>query len=538
LQTLLNFLAGVALLIWGTHQVRSGVVRLLGARLRRALAGSVASRGSAFLAGLGVTCLVQSSNATALLASSFVSERLIALPAALAIMLGANVGTALMAQVYSLDLSWLWPLAILCGVILALSRRETRAGDAGRIAIGLGLILLALQLIMATAAPITGSSLVMPMLAGLSGDVLLDILAGAILAIASFSSLAVVLLAAALAGSGGFSLQTAAYLVIGANLGSAALASLVNARAAAGGRRVAFGNLLCRAAGAVAFIPAIPWISQAFGSMELDARHAVVHFHVLFNVATAAAFIGFIGPAAGLIERWFPEPRTASLKVEPRYLDNASLDMPALALANASREVLRIGDVVERMLKGMLEVVRTDDEARANALIGLDDEIDTLYTAVKLYLTRISRERLGAEEAARWAETISLTINLEHVGDVAERILSDLRDKKIAQRLAFSKAGTTEIEELNAMLVETLHIALSVFVNRDAEMAKRLLAQKRRFAERERAYHDSHLARLAGLSPISIETSALHLDVISDMRRIQSLLCAGAYPILEHAAQG
>jgi phosphate:Na+ symporter len=537
LQTLLNFLAGVALLIWGTHLVRAGVVRLLGARLRRALAGSVASRASAFLAGRGVPCRVPSWDGTALLASSFVSEGLVALPAALAIMLGANVGTALMAQVYSLDLSWLWPLAILAGVILALSRRETRAGDAGRIAIGLGLVLLALQLVMATAAPITESNLVMPMLAGLSGDVLLDILVGAMLAIASFSSLAVVLLAAALAGSGGFSLPTAAYVVIGANLGSAVLASLVNARAAAGGRRVAFGNLLSRAAGAVAFIPAIPWVSQAFGGMELDARHAVVHFHVLYNVATAAAFIGFIGPTAGLIERWFPEPRTAPLKVEPRYLDSASLEMPALALANASREVLRIGDVVERMLKGVLEVLRTDDEARANALIGLDDEIDTLYTAVKLYLTRISRERLGAEEAARWAETISLTINLEHVGDVAERILSDLRDKKIAHRLAFSKAGTTEIEELNAMLVDTLHIALSVFINRDADMAKRLLAQKRRFGELERACHDSHLARLAGLSPLSVETSALHLDVISDMRRIQSLLCAGAYPILEHAGQ-
>ena len=141
MQTLLNLLAGVALLVWGTHIVRSGVLRIFGADLRRILAKSTSNRASAFLAGVAVTGVVQSSSATALIASSFVSQTLIGLPAALAVMLGADVGTALMSQVFSLDLSWLSPLLIIFGVTFFLSRRNSRVGQMGRVAIGLGLML-------------------------------------------------------------------------------------------------------------------------------------------------------------------------------------------------------------------------------------------------------------------------------------------------------------------------------------------------------------------------------------------------------------
>src|SRR4051812_10153024 len=176
MQTLLNLLASVALLVWGTHIVRTGILRVLGADLRRILSKSVANRGSAFLAGLGVTGLVQSSSATALIASSFVSQNLIALAAALAVMLGADVGTALLSQVFSLDLSWLSPLLIIFGVIFFLSRRNTRAGQLGRVAIGLGLMLLALQLVMLATKPITQAEGVRVMFATLSGDPMLDML--------------------------------------------------------------------------------------------------------------------------------------------------------------------------------------------------------------------------------------------------------------------------------------------------------------------------------------------------------------------------
>jgi len=536
-QTLLNLLASVALLVWGTHIVRSAVLRVFGADLRRILSRSIASRGTAFLAGLGVTSLVQSSSATALIASSFVAQNLIALPAALAIMLGADVGTSLMAQVFSLDLSWLSPLLILAGVIFYLTRRDSRAGQLGRAAIGLGLMLLALQLVMAATRPITEAHGVRVIFATLSGDTMLDMLIGAAFVIVSFSSLAVVLLCATLAASHVVAVPVALSLVLGANLGSGLLSLLVNARTTGGGRRVAFGNLVFKVVGCLAFAILLPWLEPLIARVDPDLRRQVLDFHVLFNVAITAAFLGLTDVTARMVERWVPAAVGGPAHTEPRFLDNAAIGTPGLALANAARETLRIGDTIEQMLDGMIEVIRTNDAGRVNEIIRLDDDVDRLYTAVKLYLTQITREQLDERDSRRWQEIISLTINLEHVGDILEHILLDLRDKKIAHKLSFSEAGMKEITALHERLVANLRLGLSVFLNGDVEMAQQLLAEKERFRDLERAYHATHLDRLAGQAMASIETSSLHLDIISDMRRINSFFCSTAYPILEQAGK-
>jgi phosphate:Na+ symporter len=532
-QTLLNFLASVALLVWGTHIVRSGVLRVFGADLRRVLSRSVGDRFSAFLAGLGVTSIVQSSSATALIASSFVSQSLIGLPAALAIMLGADVGTALMAQLFSLDLSWLSPLLILFGVIFFLSRRDSRAGQIGRIATGLGLMLLALQLVMAATRPITEAHGVRVLFGTLSGDTMLDMLIGAAMVMISFSSLAIVLLCATLAASKVVAVPVALSLVLGANLGSGLLALVVNARTAGGGRRLAFGNLLFKALGCVAFATALGEIEPLIAHFDANVRRQILDFHVIFNVALAAVFLGLTEFTARLVEHWVPVGKDKFTQAEPRFLDPAALTTPALALANAARETLRIGDTIEQMLDGMLEVMRGGDAERVGGIIRLDDDVDRLYTAVKLYLTQISRGQLDERDSRRWQEIISLTINLEHVGDILEHILLDLRDKMIAHRLAFSEAGLKEITGLHERLVANLRLGLSVFLNGDVAMAQQLIAAKERFRDLERAYHDTHLDRLAGQSMAAIETSSLHLDIISDMRRINSFFCSTAYPILE-----
>jgi phosphate:Na+ symporter len=248
-------------------------------------------------------------------------------------------------------------------------------------------------------------------------------------------------------------------------------------------------------------------------------------------------FLGLTGKVAKLVERLVPIATEVVPQTEPRFLDPAALGTPALALANAARETLRIGDTIEQMLNGMLEVIRTNEVSRVDAIIKLDDDVDRLYTAVKLYLTQVSREALDERDGRRWTEIISLTINLEHVGDILERIMQDLRDKKIAQHLSFSEAGMREITELHEKLVVNLRLGLSVFLNGDVKSAQQLLVEKERFRDLERAYHDSHLDRLAGQTLQSIETSSLHLDLISDMRRINSFFCSTAYPILEQAGQ-
>lgn len=535
MQTLLSILSGVALLVWGTHIVRSGVLRVFGGNLRKVLAESVSNRFHAFLAGLGVTALVQSSSATALIASSFVGQNLMGLAPALAIMLGADVGTSLVVQVFSFDLSWLSPLAIGVGVILHLWRKATRAGQIGRIAIGVGLIILALQIILQAARPFTEAAGVRVIFGTLSGDPLLDMLIGALFTLLAWSSLAVVLLTAAFVASGLIGLKVALFLVLGANLGSGLLALLASSGASPAGRRVALGNLFFRLIGCLLVLPLLGPMESALAWLDPDPQRLVVNFHTAFNLLLAATLIAFIEPMARLATRILPDDAQESAAARPRNLDPGALQTPALALANATREALRIGDVVENMLGGVLGAIRANDGKLAREVKRMDDLVDDLYTSIKLYLTQISREALDERESRRWVEIMSFNINLEHVGDIIEHIVDDLEEKKISKGRSFSRAGMKEIEELHARLMATLRLALNVFLNGDLNSAQMLIAQKAEFRALERAYAGTHLDRLAWQTPESIETSSLHLDIINDFKRINSHFCAIAYPILEGA---
>ena len=535
MQTLISILAGIALLVWGTHIVRSGVLRVFGGSLRKVLADSVSNRFHAFMAGIGVTALVQSSNATALIAGSFVGQNLMGLAPALAIMLGADVGTSLVVQLFSFDLSWLSPLAIGGGVILHLSRKATRAGQIGRIAIGIGLIILALQMILQAARPFTQAAGVKVIFGSLSGDPLLDVLIGALFTMLAWSSLAVVLLTAAFVASGLIGLKVALFLVLGANLGSGLLALLATSGASPAGRRVALGNLVFKVAGCALTVPLLGTIEGALAWLDPDPQRLVVNFHTAFNVLLAAAFIFFTEPVARLAARLIHDDPEKTAAARPRNLDPGALETPALALANAAREALRIGDIVEKMLGGVLAAIRNNDGKLAREVKRMDDLVDDLYTSIKFYLTQISREALDERESRRWGEIMSFNINLEHVGDIVEHIVDDLEEKKISQGRAFSGAGMKEIEELHARLMATLRLALNVFLNGDLKSAQMLIAQKAEFRELELAYAGTHLDRLAWQTPESIETSSLHLDIINDFQRINSHFCAIAYPILEEA---
>ncbi len=535
MQTLLSILSGVALLVWGTHIVRSGVLRVFGGNLRTVLSESVANRTHAFLAGLGVTALVQSSSATALIASSFASRGLMGLAPALAIMLGADVGTSLVVQLFSLNLSWLAPLAISGGVVLHLSRKATRAGQIGRIAIGIGLIIVALQTILAAAKPFTQAAGVQVIFASLTGDAMLDMLIGALFAVMAWSSLAVVLLTAAFVASGLVGLKVGLFLVLGANLGSGILGVIATAGANSAGRRVALGNLVFKVVGCLIMVPLLPTVEGLLALADPDPQRLVVNFHTIFNVLLAAYFIFLTEPVARLVTRYLPDDATKAGAARTRNLDPDALETPALALANASREALRIGDTVDAMLGSLVRVLRDNDGKLAREVKKMDDEVDELYTSIKFYLTQISREALDERESRRWAEIMSFTINLEHVGDIIEHIIDDAEDKKISKGRSFSDAGMQEIEELHARLVTTLRLALNVFLHGDLKTAQMLLAQKVEFRDLERRCRASHLDRLLGQAAQSIETSSLHLDIINDFKRINSHFCALAYPILEEA---
>ncbi|KJK06886.1 MULTISPECIES: Na/Pi cotransporter family protein [Pseudomonas] len=530
--TLLNLLSAVALLIWGTHIVRTGILRVYGSNLRRVLSQNMSKRPLAFIAGILVTAMVQSSNATAMLVTSFVGQGLMTLTPALAIMLGADVGTALMARVLTFDLSWLSPLLIFLGVIFFLSRKQTRAGQLGRVGIGLGLIILALQLIVEAAAPITQAQGVKVLFASLTGDILLDALIGALFALISYSSLAAVLLTATLAGAELISLPVAIGLVIGANIGSGLLAFLSTSMQNAAGRQVALGSLLYKLIGLILIIPVLNPLVHWMDSLSFSAQELVIGFHLLYNSLRCLIMLPTVTPMARICSWLLPERAETNGRASPRHLDPAALSTPSLALANAVRETLRVGDLIDTMLDAMQGVLLGTHTAMTQQVRSLAEDVEALNNAIKLYLAQMPREDLSDQDSKRWAEIIELAINLKLASDLIERMLRKVQQQKTSQRREFSDVGLEELTGLHGQLLANLRLGLSVFLSADSESARQLLREKRRFRAQERRLAHAHVSRLQRKVVQSIETSALHLELIADMKRLNSLFCSSAYVVL------
>lgn len=536
--TLLNLLSAVALLIWGTHIVRTGILRVYGTNLRHVIGQNMSKRWLAFVAGIMVTAMVQSSNATAMLVTSFVGQGLMALTPALATMLGADVGTALMARVLTLDLSWLSPLLIFLGVIFFLSRKQTRLGQMGRVGIGLGLIILALQLIVEAAAPITQAQGVKVIFASLTGDILLDALVGALFAMISYSSLAAVLLTATLTGAAVISLPVAIGLVIGANIGSGVLAFLSTSMQNAAGRQVALGSLLYKLIGLLLIIPVLDPLVGWLDGLDFSHQETVIGFHLLYNTVRCLVLLPSVGPMARLCAWLLPERPDTDGTAKPRHLDLTALATPSLALANAARETLRIGDLIETMLEAMLDVLRGGQTAVTQQVRSMGDDVEALCSAIKLYMAQMPREDLSEQDSRRWAEIIELAINLKLASDLIERMLRKVQQQKTAQRRSFSEVGLEELATLHSQLIANLRLGLSVFLSADPESARQLLREKRRFRAQERRLAHAHVSRLQRKIVQSIETSSLHLELIADMKRLNSLFCGSAYVVLGTSETG
>ncbi len=534
---LLHLLGGVALLLWGLRMVRTGVMRAFGGDLRRAIGIGLRNRVSSFLVGLGVTGAVQSSTATALMTASFAERGLMTTAPALAVMLGADVGTALVAQALSFDVSWLSPALILIGFVAFSSITTTRWRDAGRAVVGLGLMLLALRLIVESSQPLQHSVVLQEVMTALAGEPLIAILLGAGLTWLAHSSLAIILMVMSMTVIGIVPLPLALALVLGANLGGGLPAAMATWHGDAPARRVTLGNLSFRLIGVIVSLPLLGSIDGLLPALGGDVGRQVVNFHLGFNVALAVAFLLLLTPAARLAERLLPERKLGDDPMKPRYLDPAVIDSPALAIAAASRETLRMGDALETMLRDVLTVLKTDDRKLADDICRRDNVVDRLHEAIKLYLTQVSREALGEADSKRCMEIIAYTTNLEHVGDIIDKNLIELAIKKIKNRLRFSEEGFAEIGGIHATVLDTLKLSLAVFMQGDAAQARRLVEQKDSMRDRERAAAEQHLERLKSGRPESIETSSLHLDILRDLKRIHSHLTSVAYPILEQTGE-
>ncbi|MCZ8150607.1 MAG: Na/Pi cotransporter family protein [Roseomonas sp.] len=536
---LLVHLAGeAALLLWGLHMVQSGVERAFGGRLQALLGAALGSPLRAMGAGLCVTAALQSSTAAALMVAGFASAGAVALVPALAAMLGANIGTALIVQALSVDVSWLASLLVLCGVIAFRKGRRAQTRDLGRAGIGLGLMLLALHLLVTTLAPLQDSPAFARVLGGLAASPLATLLFAAAIAWAAHSSVAGVLFVATLAGSGAMDIPAALAMVAGANLGSA-----VNPLLQGGGRpgdrarlRLPIGNLVNRVVGCALVLAFLPSLSAWAASLGAGPLSLVAGAHLAFNLVTSLLAYPLLRPLAWALRRALPE-RPELDEAAPRYLDPVAGGVPAVAMANAEREVLRIADVLDRMLHASAQAFAAEDREAGKALAEMDDVVDRLHRAVLAYLAGIPPERLSAAEATRLDDIRAFAIALEHAADVLSRDVARHAAKRLRRGITLAPEDRDDLAALHQSLRSQLRLAVAVLMVEDAEAARRLVQEKEMLRATERGV----ARRAAEAAPLPLgepgATPGLVLDAIRDLRRVGAHLAAAAHPLLERRGE-
>lgn len=535
----LGLAGSIALLLWGTHMVQTGVQRAFGPRLRAFLSHTLRHRLAAFAAGIGITLAVQSSTATSLMAVNFAAGGLVALVPAMAIVLGANVGTALIVTVLSFNAVAVSAPAILLGVVLFRVDRNPVLHDLGRVFIGLGLMLLALHQMLAALAPIAALPDVVTILGVLGSAPVIAVLLGAVAAWAVHSSVAVVLLIASLAGHGIIGLEPALMLVLGANLGTA-VNPLLEASGAKSGmaRRLPLANLGNRIFGLVLASLLMPLVIDQATRLGLSPANSVAGFHLAFNLVLALVALPVLGPLARLMERLVPEAANPDDPAKPRYLDAAAREVPAVALTGAAREALRLADALEAMLSDARDALTGSSHQRIVEARAKDDVLDSINSAIRHYLAAFGPDDLSEAEERRLHQILVFATNMEQAGDVIEGNLLPHAAKRLRRGLLPSQEHEAELVALMDRLVVNTRTAASLFMTDDARLARDLAAQKLFFRQAERDATSHHFARMRDGIGAASQSAGLQVDLMRDIKLINShIVAAAAYPVLERAGE-
>jgi phosphate:Na+ symporter len=532
--TLVNLAGSVALLLWGIHMVQTGVQRALGARLRGLLGVALRNRFQAFLAGIGVTAILQSSTATGLMVTGFAAGGLVDLVPALAVMLGANVGTTLIVQLLSFNVAEVAPGMILIGVLM-FRRTSAAPRDFGRVLIGLGLVLMALSQFVGLLDPFEDTPSLRLLLGAVSTQPVLDVILAAGLTWAAHSSVAVVLLTMSFAAKGVVPPHAAFALVLGANLGTAINPVLEGgAGDDPAARRLPIGNLINRGIGVAVALALLPVLGPWLVIVDPDNTRVVADFHTGFNLILALIFFPLLTPYASLLCRLLPARIDPADPSRPMYLDPAAIEVPMVALGAATREALRMADALESMLQGFRDALQRPDRRQLGALKRQDDVLDTLNMAIKSYMTALPSEAMTDADHRRVAEILCFATNLEHAGDVVDKGLLGIVAKQVKRGQVFSLVEAEPLLRIIDRLTANLRSAAALLVTGDDRAARLLVEEKEILRGLEAEATAAHFERLREGRVGSVETSALHLDTLRDLKRVNAhLVAAAAYPVLE-----
>lgn len=535
---LLHLAGAVALMLFATRMVKTGVERAYGDVLRHRLRATMRNPIMAVLAGTGLAIALQSSTAVTLLVGSFAGSGIVSGAAGQLAVRGAEIGSALVVKLLTFDLTLLVPLCLITGTVMfmATERRDWR--QTGRILVGIGLLILSLEMIGQASEPLRNSQLMPVIINYFSGDSITAYLLAALVTWLFQSSIAAVLLMATLAGRGLISPELGVVLILGVNLGSSIIAPMLTRSASPEVRVVPIGNLLMRGLGSLVMLILFMVFKPHVGFLGATAASQIVNAHILFNVIILLAGL----PLAGFVYRASekivalgtrPVPAASLDVVELSALNESALDVPSQALANATREVVRVCETVEIMLKRIIELYENADSDKIKALAALDDRVDRRHAAIKLYLAKVTKNPLSEDEALRCQELIGACVKLEQVGDIIVRNMLVHVKKKLEHGLEFTPEGWRELCAFHASVLANARLAFNVLVSRDPETARQLVLEKDQLRDREKEASASHFLRLRDGTARSVETSSIHLDTIRDLKQINSLLASMAYPVLE-----
>ena len=529
---MINLFGAVALLLFGLAQVRDGATLAFGARLRTGLASGTRSSLRSFSSGFIATIVLQSSTATALMIASFVERDLVAPAMAQIVLLGANIGTAVTAWIVSTGIEWLSPLIILIGIVLY-RRSSTAQKGMGTALIGVGLMLLSLQLLSLATDPIRHSPALAAFIGLLDNAWVVAMIFAAVLAALSSSSLAVVVLIMSIAATGALSPGLTVALILGANLGGAAPPVLSTLSAPATTRRVTYGNLIVRATGCLIALPLAGYLGTFLQDLPFSPAKMPVDAHLAFNLLLAAIAWPLSPVLSRTMTRLVPDDPKGDDGA--KFLDPQALETPVVALANATREVLGIGDLIEKMLIQCQKAFVQNDLAPLREVASLEKKVDRLQQEVKIYLSRLGRATSDEANDRRSMVIIEYAINLEHIGDIIEKGLNDQIAKKISKGRTFSEDGFQELKGLFDMTIDNLRIAQTILVTRDEALARQLMEVKVSVRRLEKQSSVRHLERLRDGRADSLQSSSLHLDMLRDLKRINAHIVSVAHPILDES---
>ena len=526
---LFSLLGGTALLLYGVRFVGDGLQRAAGTRLRHILSTLTGNRLKSLLVGAGVTAVLQSSSATTVMLVGFASAGLLTLRQTIGVILGADIGTTVTVQLLAFDLLQLSPLVVFVGWVLYVAGRGT-VRYVGQAILGFGFLFLGMKLIHDGTAPLATNGLFADLLRALTDQPLLLVLISAVFTALVRSSAAVIGLALSLASSGLMPLVGAIPIIFGANVGTAATAVIAAVGQNAEARRVAAAHAAFKIVGVAIFFPFIGPFADLVRATSPDVQRQIANAHTIFNVALALVFLPFSGVAADFVTRLIPEARHTG--TGPMYLNPAVLDTPAVALGQALREVLHMGDVVMQSLRETRVVLERDDIALMREIVARDDVIDRLEEDIKQYLVKLRENSLTEEQAERETALIFVIVNLEEIGDVIDKNFMELAEKKIRGNHVFSAQGWREIADLHTKVVENLELAMGALAAGDREVAEKVIRHKTVVNTMERQLRAAHIQRLHEGLRESIDTSSIHLDLLASFKRANSLVTGIAYAVL------